>query len=322
MQPLRTLILGFAAALLAGSASAQTLGMITTSPGSLSHSISTAVSKVLVDHAGLQARVQAQGATPGVSLAAGAGDLAMINTFDAVFLVTGTGDYEDGGPKPDLRLVGKIVPLLNALHVREDSQIRTIRDLKGKRIGSGFHAQKTLERVTLSHLANGGMTYDDVSTVPAPNVIRAADDFGTGRTDAFIFAVGAAKVKEISVKVGGLRVVAMDGSPEAVARAAKIMPGGYALKVKPSPSMMGVDREMDVLVFDFFLSTHKKVPEDVVYKITKAVHDNKTDLASTFVPLREFDPAQMAFPVPAPLEYHPGAIRFYKEAGMWPPKER
>jgi TRAP-type uncharacterized transport system substrate-binding protein len=86
--------------------------------------------------------------------------------------------------------------------------------------------------------------------------------------------------------------------------------------------MMGVDREMHILAFDFFLSTNKNVPEDVIYKVTKALHDNKAGLASTFAPLREFEPAGMSFPVPTPLEYHPGAIRFYQEAGMWPPKQR
>jgi TRAP transporter TAXI family solute receptor len=322
MQPLRTFAAALAAALLSGAAGAQTLGMITTAPGSFSNSISSAIAKVLVEKAGLQARVQPQAATPGISLAAGTGDLAMVNTFDAVFLVTGTGDYEQGGPKPDLRLVGKIVPLLNALYVREDSTIRTIGDIKGKRIAGGFDAQKTLERVMIAHLANGGMTYRDVKPVLTPNVVRAADDFGMGRTDAFVFAAGAAKVREVSAKVGGLRVVAMDGSPEAVARAEKIMPGGYAVKVTPSPRMMGVDREMQVLAFDFFLNTNKNVAEDVVYKITKAVHDNKADLASTFAPLREFEPAEMAVPIPMPLEYHPGAIRFYQEAGMWPPRAR
>jgi hypothetical protein len=45
-------------------------------------------------------------------------------------------------------------------------------------------------------------------------------------------------------------------------------------------------------------------------------------MASTFPPLREFHPERMARAVPEPLEYHQGAIKYYREVGMWPPKRR
>jgi hypothetical protein len=320
MQVLRSFAAGIAAATIACAAQAQTLGVVTTPPGSFSNSISSAIAKVLVEKAGLQARVQPQASSPGVTVAAGTGDLSMVNTFDAKFVVTGTGDYEGEKPLPELRLIGNILPLLNGMYVREDSPIRTIHDLKGRRIAGGFTAQKTLERVMRAHLANGGLTFDDVKPVLAPNVVAAANDFGAGKTDAFVFAFGAAKVKEISAKVGGLRVVAMDPAPEAIKRAESIMPGGYALKVSPAPNIEGVDRDIHVLAFDFILCTNKNVAEDVVYKATKAVHENKAMLVATFAPLRAFDPQKMVRAFPEPLQYHPGAVKFYREAGMWPPK--
>jgi TRAP-type uncharacterized transport system substrate-binding protein len=44
-------------------------------------------------------------------------------------------------------------------------------------------------------------------------------------------------------------------------------------------------------------------------------------LAATFAGLRRFDPKEMAIAYEG-LEYHPGAIKFYKEIGQWPPKKR
>jgi hypothetical protein len=43
-------------------------------------------------------------------------------------------------------------------------------------------------------------------------------------------------------------------------------------------------------------------------------------MGTTFPPLRAIDPAKMVKSYP-PLEYHPGAIKFFKEMGMWPPKQ-
>jgi ABC-type nitrate/sulfonate/bicarbonate transport system substrate-binding protein len=107
------------------------------------------------------------------------------------------------------------------------------RDLKGKRVPSGYHAQKAIHRSIEAHLANAGLTYDDVKQVPVPNAARGAEDFGNGKTDALFFALGSAAVMEVSTKVGGLRVLPIDDSPEAVARMQKISPPMYVSEVKP-----------------------------------------------------------------------------------------
>jgi TRAP-type uncharacterized transport system substrate-binding protein len=49
------------------------------------------------------------------------------------------------------------------------------------------------------------------------------------------------------------------------------------------------------------------------------LHGNKDALAASFPALRDFDPKRMAKDT-APVQFHPGAIKFYQEVGQWPPK--
>ena len=71
--------------------------------------------------------------------------------------------------------------------------------------------------------------------------------------------------------------------------------------------------------FDFLLNTAAEVPDDVVYKVVKALHDGKKELLQSFKGLGLFNPQRMTKTY-AGLAFHPGAIKFYREAGQWPPK--
>ena len=87
-----------------GAANAQTLGILATQPGSATHSISTAIAKTIVEKAGLQARVQSQGASALYGIDAGTADLGLANAYDNIFFFTGTGEYEREGKHPNLRI--------------------------------------------------------------------------------------------------------------------------------------------------------------------------------------------------------------------------
>jgi TRAP-type uncharacterized transport system substrate-binding protein len=159
--------------------------------------------------------LQAQAASAVIAVAAGTGEFGMGNAHDTTFYVTGTGEYEGQGPKPNLRNVGPLSVYRVALHVRESSPMKSIKDLKGKRVSGGFNAQKAIGRIIEAHLANAGLTYDDVQQVLVPNVRSSADDFMANKTDVLFFALGSAAVKQAAASVGGLRVLAIEDTPEA-----------------------------------------------------------------------------------------------------------
>ena len=128
----------------------------------------------------------------------------------------------------------------------------------------------------------------------------------------FFFAFGAAKVREVDVTVGGIRVLEID--PAGMPAARKIMPWAYLTDAVPGPIFTGVEKPMKVYSFDNVIVTSAKVPDDIVYKILDMMEKNKDELVAVQPVLREWTPAFGYRQYDAP--YHPGALKFFKERNL------
>jgi hypothetical protein len=96
-----------------------------------------------------------------------------------------------------------------------------------------------------------------------------------------------------------------------------LLPGSYVVEVTPSPQIDGVSAPTKTLAFDMVLCTNTAVPENVVYEATKTLHQNKAALAATFGAFNMLVPDRLAKPV-KDVEFHPGALKYYQEAGLAP----
>ena len=309
------------AALSFANANADTLDIGSSNPGSITHSSSTAIAKLFTQELKKQTRVLPHGGQSSFLPAINGGevDFGAANAFELVDATVGEGIYK-GQAMTDLRVIAVLMPLRNVFWVANDSPIKTIGDLKGKRVPGRWTSQKTIQYLSSALLANGGLSYDDVEMQPVANVNRGADDFIQGKVDTFFFAVGSGKVREAGAKVGGLRGLPVDTTPEALARARKHLPVMYPLLLQPSKANYGILEPTKVMAMDFLFLTNKNLSEDLIYDVTKALYGGKEIMFSSFKPLgANFSPALMAKVLPAG-EYHPGAIKFYKEVGLWPPK--
>jgi uncharacterized protein len=280
----RALRASFAASLAAiclsaSAAGAQTYGFATLPPGTLNHTTASAVSKILKEKAGMNVLVQPT-----------AGDnviIPMVGRGEAEIGISNIMEVQDGfdrGQK-DLRLIVTAHPLRTPFFVRKDSTMRTIADLKGKRVTMGYSAMRNIDLAGRAMLASAGLTEKDIVPILVPNVVRSADDFMAGNADMFYFAFGGPKVREADVQVGGIRVLEQDENGMPAAK--KIMPWGYLSNVGPGPVFIGVEKPMKVYSFDNMLFTHAKVSDEIVYKFLDTLEKNKPDLIAVQPALRE-----------------------------------
>ena len=294
---------------------AQVLGFGSAPQGSIGYNMSSAIAKVLAEDAKIQSRVQPYSGSSAVLPLVNSGelDLAVCNVLEAQEAVGGEGPY-NGRKQDRLRVLGTLFPLLSSIFVRKDSPIKSLADLKGKRIPAGFSAQVTLDRIIDAVLANGGVERKDILPVLVPNVIRGADDFAEGKIDGGFFALGAAKVLEVHKSTGGIRYLPLSDDPAAVARMQKHMSYAYVTTVNPSPAFAGVDQPTKLMAYDYLLMVGSHVKEETVYQIAKAVSEGKPKLVESLGAFRGFDAAKMGKATSAPL--HPAAVKFYKEKGL------
>ena len=109
-------------------------------------------------------------------------------------------------------------------------------------------------------------------------------------------------------------------SPEAIARLQKINPTAYIKVVHPAPNREGLFEPTKVAHMDLLLYTNENISDEIIYKVVKAIYENKPDLVASFKAFKPFDPERIAMPVKG-IDYHPGALKFFKEIGLWPPKK-
>jgi len=306
---------GTAALALAATAQAQVLGFGSAPQGSIGYNMSSAIAKVMAETAALQSRVQPYSGSSAVLPLVNSGelDLAVCNVLEIQEATNGEGPYQ-GRKQANLRVLGVIFPLLSSMFVRKDSPIKSLADLKGKRIPAGFSAQVTLDRIIDAVLANGGVERKDVVPVLVPNVVRGADDFIDNKIDAGFFAIGAAKVLEVHKTTGGIRYLPLSDDPAAVAAMQKHLSYGYVTEVKPSPAFAGIDVPTKLMAYDYLIAVGAHVKDDTVYKVAKAVNENKAKLIESLGAFRGFNPELMNRRMPAP--FHAGSMKFYKEKGI------
>jgi uncharacterized protein len=300
---------------------AQTSGMATSSPGSIYHSAGSAIAKVAREKEGVNVIVQPF-TSPNVHIpVVDGGEVAfgLANVYELGLAVTGH-EHFDGKPHKNLRAVFLMFPLRTAVFVKKDSRFKTIADLKGARMPDGFASQKILLPILDAAYATAGLARKDMTPVMTAGVVTSANDFIAGKSDGFAFALGSAKVQEANAAVGGIRSLPIPDTPEALAAVRKHLPLAYLRKEEPGPRNPGVLEPMHIIAYDALVFANAKAPDEIVYKLVKAMHASKAELAQAFGPFALFDPAAMAKKI-APIEYHPGAVKFYEEQKQWPPKE-
>ena len=296
-------------------ASAQVVGLGTTKGGATAQ-VANAIAKIVTTRSDLQVRAQAMGGTQQYIPIVNAGELAfgVSNMPQYWMAITGTG-LSKGTKHENLRLAANLMTFKVGALVADRSNIKKISDLKGKSSGYGFKAAPLFQYVMTAFLANGGLSFDDVKKVPAVGLPQHWDMLKQGRIDVVVAAAGTGAVKEMDAIIdGGVRYVSLDPSSEALKRTVEAFPRSYLAAVAPAPGMVGVKEPVQMLHYDYMVWTNKTVSDEIVYKFVKTIHDNEKEIKETSPIWRSHTSKTMAKSQGTP--YHPGAVKFYKEAGL------
>lgn len=307
------------APLASGSAAqAQTISIATLPLGSTFNTMGSVIANVARRHANLAMVVQPYGGTAAMmeALENGLAEFSILDVNDVIRASAG----KNGPGLKGLRIVTTIRPMQIGFFVRSNSDIVSVQDLRGKRITSGWTAFPMGAVHTEGVLAAVGLKPSDTIGVPVPDLISGADAVASGRADATMFAIGAPKVAELNSTLGGVRFLplAKDSGltiPEgAEQRVRDVSPAFYLTKVEPAPPFVGVHNPMQMITWDLALVASSKVPDETVQKLLSAILDNRKEMVTAYPLFAPFSEAAAFKDIP--VQYHPGAVKLFKERGI------
>jgi len=301
------------------SFSADQISIGTNPIGAFFHTIGVAAAKVINDHTNLKAVVKPMSGPEAWMpyMARGEMQLGVMNMWDAQMAVPGKYEWEklsQGKGFPNLRLITPTVPNKIGLMVAKDSPLKKISDLKGKKV-AGKYPRSSITLQTLALLANGGLEEKDVIMVPVhspPDGVQAVIE---GRAESSgTITLGSPIIEELNAKKGA-RYLPLDPSPQLVEKMRKYFPG-YMVKVKEGPEAVGITGEQYLWAYDIYLATMAELPENTAYAITKALYENCKEFELVHKLLREWN-REAFISKNIVIPYHQGAVKYFKEKGIW-----
>lgn len=242
-------------------------------------------------------------------LEAGEIEFGMANAAISYFATKGEGAWKT---PHEVRAVATLAPNVGIFVTTKSSGIKSIADLKGKKVvlgpaGAGF--DYFLKPLLEAH----GVSYEDL-TVLNGNYLTAGEMIADNKADA-AFMGGAIPIPAVTQLCSTQDVAFIqfnDDAPEKLSE----YPFYYTVPV-PADKYSDLEQDMTgINVGNMHLITHKNVNEDVVYNLTKLMYENRKAIAEKHPAGKALNPKNAARDTGTP--FHPGAIKFYKEVGIWP----
>jgi uncharacterized protein len=315
-RTLLTSLLGAATLALSVSASAQTFFRINTGGTAgtyypIGGLIANAISQPTVPNL-VATAVASNGSVANVNAIQGGGAESGFSQADvAYWAYTGTGTFE-GKPKvADLRLIANLYPESFHLVVRKGANIKTIADLKGKRVSLDEPGSGTLVNAR-AILAAYGITEKDIKVENLkPNA--AGEKVKDNSLDAFFFVGGypAGAIAELATS-GGIDILPIAG-PEADKLAKQF--GFYAVDTIPADTYKGIAAVKTLAVGAQWVTSAKQ-DATLVYNITKALWSDNTRKALDTGHAKGKSIVRQGAIAGAGIPLHAGAEKFYKEVGL------
>jgi TRAP transporter TAXI family solute receptor len=293
---------------------AQNISIATGGTGGVYYPMGGGLAAVLSKHvAGMQATAEVTGGSvDNLNLIASGKPYVGFSMVDAA-LDAARGVDKFTGRKVDLRTLLVLYP--NRMHVVtvESTGIKTMRDLKGKRVATGSPGSAT-EVMALRLIEAAGLDPNKDMTRERLSVAESVNAIKDKKVDAFFWVGGlpTAAVTDLA-STPGTKIRMIDHA-EAVAAMNKKYGDLYYADTIPRATYSGMDADNKIASVANILVVNAKMPDDQAYKIVKAVFDHQKDLVAVH---KEYSSVTIPNQKQAssPIPFHPGAVKFIQEKG-------
>lgn len=210
----------------------------------------------------------------------------------------------------NMRQLANLYPQYFQMVVLEDSGIKSVADMKGKRISPGpkghtgeFAAQQVLQVY--------GLSYKDMSKVHHVGYNDTVALMKDGHCDAWLLTttIPASAIMDLA----SARKIRLLSLPEDKIQAMQKLNAGYIRRTVPKGTYPGVDYDAPGIGWFTHLVVSSKLPDDLVYNITKILVENIDRFGQVVKDMKGVTAKDLAMDIGIP--FHPGALKYYKEVG-------
>jgi hypothetical protein len=291
--------------------------LATGTPGGIYHPVGNAICRMynLADeHLAVPCvAVSSEGSVANVRRVESGGSTFGLSQTDVAYAAFhGEGPFAAAGPDPKLRLLIALYSEAFTVVARADVGIRDFRDLRGKRLGIGKSgAGYTFTRDVV--LGSYGWTLADIDHTPELEPAEQNQALCSNKVDAIIFEAGHPNGLTQEATTGcRARLVRVAGPP--IDRLLATHPY-YVATVIPGGMYAGNPDDVRTIGTQAVLVTSSDQPDELAYGVVKAVFENFADFRRLHPALSALDIKDMV-PSEAVVPIHPGALTYYREAGL------
>jgi len=312
MRPLAGIATAVLLALAPAAARAQDfINVLTGGTSGVYYPMGVALSKIYGDKiANTRPSVQATKASVEnlVLLQQGRGEIAFTlgDSLDAAW----KGDEDAGfkSPLKKLRGITAIYPNYVQIVASKESGIKTLADLKGKRLSVGAPKSGT-ELNARAILAAAGLAYKDLGKIEYLPFAESVELMKNRQLDATLQSagLGVASIRDLATSV---EIVVVE-VPKAIVD--KAGPPFINAPI-PANTYGGQTADVNTAAVVNYLVTHEGVKEELVYQMTKNIFENLAELGASHSAGKAIKLENALDGMPIPL--HPGAARYLKEKGL------
>ncbi len=224
------------------------------------------------------------------------------------------GEGKFAGKKVDLRTLVVLYPNLMHVVTVDSTGIKSMKDLKGKRISTGAPGSAT-EVMAFRLLEAAGLDKDKDVKRERLSVAESVNAIKDRKIDAFFWVGGlpTAAVTDLA-NTPGTKIVMVDTGEE-VAAMNKKYGNLYFVANIPKATYSGMAKDNKVAAVANILVVNANMPDDQAYKIVKAIFDNKLELVRTHQEFMSISLDNQKVKS-TPVDFHPGALKYFKEKNV------